>query len=73
MRILLEVENQKASSLLEVLKSLPFVKTRTLPDVKTGNSSGISLEKQYKMVREESNEMLKDFNAIDGENWEDQY
>jgi hypothetical protein len=73
MRILLEVENQKASSLLEVLKSLPFVKTRTLPDVKTGNSPGISLEKQYKMVREESNEMLKDFNAIDGENWEDQY
>jgi len=73
MRILLEVENQKASSLLEVLKSLPFVKTRTLPDVKTGNSSGISLEKQYKMVREESNEMLKDFNAIDDENWEDQY
>jgi hypothetical protein len=73
MRILLEVENQKASSLLDVLKSLPFVKTRTLPDVKTGNSSGISLEKQYKMVREESNEMLKDFNAIDGENWEDQY
>ena len=58
---------------IEVLKSLPFVKTRTLPDVKTGNSSGISLEKQYKMVREESNEMLKDFNAIDGENWEDQY
>jgi hypothetical protein len=73
MRILLEVENQKASSLLEVLKSLPFVKTRTLPDVKTGNPSGISLEKQYKMVREESNEMLKDFNAVDGENWEDQY
>ncbi len=73
MRILLEVENQKASSLLEVLKSLPFVKTRTLPDVKTGNSSVISLEKQYKMVREESNEMLKDFNAVDGENWEDQY
>lgn len=73
MRILLEVENQKASSLLEVLKSLPFVKTRTLPDIKKGNASGISLEKQYEMVREESNEMLKDFNAIDGENWEDQY
>jgi hypothetical protein len=73
MRILLEVENQKASSLLEVLKSLPFVKTTTLPDVKTGNSSVISLEKQYKMVHEESNEMQKDFNAVDGENWEDQY
>lgn len=73
MRILLEVENQKASSLLEVLKSLPFVKARTLPEVKAGESSAMSLEKQYRMVRKESNEMLKDYKAIDGENWEDQY
>ena len=74
MRILLEVENQKASSLLEVLRSLTFVKARTLPE---GKSSGkpltLSLEKQYRMVQKESNEMLKDYKAIDGENWEDQY
>ena len=73
MRILLEVENQKASSLLEVLRSLPFVKTKTLPESKTGKASRISLEKQYRLVKKESNEMLKDFKSVDGENWEDQY
>jgi hypothetical protein len=73
MRILLEVENQKASSLLEVLRSLPFVKTKTLPESKAGKSSRISLEKQYRLAKKESNEMLKDFKSVDGENWEDQY
>jgi hypothetical protein len=73
MRILLEVESKKASSLLEVLRSLPFVKTRKLPDVKVTKSSGTSLEKQYVMARKESDDLLKDFNSIDGENWEDQY
>jgi hypothetical protein len=74
MRILLEVENQKASSLLEVLRSLPFVKARTLPEAKSsGKPLTLSLEKQYRMVQKESNEMLKDYKAIDGENWEDQY
>jgi hypothetical protein len=73
MRILLEVESTKALSLLEVLRSLAFVKTRKLPDVKVTKSSGASLEKQYAMVRKESDDLLKDFSSLDGENWEDQY
>lgn len=36
MKVLLDIKDSKALSLLEVLKSLPYVRTKTLTEAKAG-------------------------------------
>jgi hypothetical protein len=45
MKVLLEIQDKKGSSLLEILKALPFVKTKPLSD-----KNGLLIEELHQAV-----------------------
>lgn len=53
MKVLLDIKNNKALHLLEVLKSLPYVKTKQLTDEKAQVLSDISeAVEEIKLIRQ---------------------
>jgi hypothetical protein len=76
MKVLLDIENTKAKSLLDVLNGLPYVKTKKItenPSSEKVRPSGLSLREQYKKAKKESGQIEQDYKEIDGENWEEAY